>query len=71
MLQQLAMLQNLLSSPIFAFGDYNIDIQDMKGSGVLKAHNLQCLEMPGGQPVKMRKKKDGLCTLHWVHEILC
>lgn len=56
-LQQLVMLQNLLNLPIFAYGDYNIDIQDMRDSGILRAHNLQCLEMPGGPSVKLDKRR--------------
>lgn len=54
-IQQIVMLQNLLKLPVFAFGDYNIDIQDMRDSGILKAHNLQCLEMPGGPSIKLGK----------------
>jgi len=42
MIQQLAMLQNLLNLPILAFGDYNIDILDMTQSGFLKACDMAC-----------------------------
>lgn len=56
-IQQLVMLQNLLNLPIFAFGDYNIDILDMKQSGFLKAHGLHVLELPGGPSVKFGKRK--------------
>ena len=56
-IQQLAMLQNLLNLPLLAFGDYNIDILDMKQSGLLKAHGMYVLELPGGPSVKFGQRK--------------
>jgi len=56
-IQQLAMLQNLLNLPLLAFGDYNIDILDMKQSGLLKAHGMHVLELPGGPSVKFGHRK--------------
>jgi len=55
--QQLVMLQNILNLAILAFGDYNIDSYDMDVSGLLKAHNLHILEMPGGPSVKYGSRK--------------
>jgi len=37
-IQQLAMLLNILNLPLLAFGDYNIDSYDMEISGLLKPH---------------------------------
>jgi len=54
-IQQLVMLQNLLKLPILAFGDYNIDILGMKQPGLLKAHGMYVLELPGGPSVKFGK----------------
>jgi len=51
-IQQVSMLQNILNLPLLAFGDYNIDTYDMEMSGLLKAHNLNLLELPGGPSVK-------------------
>lgn len=51
------MLQNLLNLPLLAFGDYNIDIIDMKQSGVLKAHDMYVLELPRGPSVKFGQRK--------------
>lgn len=62
-IQQLVMLQNLLNLPVLAFGDYNIDILDMKQSGLLKAHGMCVLELPGGPSVKFGKRKNRLHTL--------
>lgn len=44
-IQQLVMLQNLLNLPLLAVGDYNIDILDMKQSGLLKAHGMYVIEL--------------------------
>lgn len=56
-IQQLAMLQNILNLPLLAFGDYNIDTYDMESSGLLKAHNLHILELPGGHSVKYGSRR--------------
>lgn len=56
-IQQLAMLQNILNLPFLAFGDYNIDSYDMEISGLLKAHNLCILELPGGPSVRFGSRK--------------
>jgi len=55
--QQLAMLQNILNLPLLALGDYNIDSYDMKMSGLLTAHNLNILGMPGGPSVRLGSRK--------------
>lgn len=55
--QQLAMLQNIFDLPLLAFGDYNIDSYDMEISGLLKAHNLNILELPGGPSVRYGRRK--------------
>lgn len=47
----------MLNLPILAFGDYNRDILDMKQSGLLKAHGMYVLELPGGPSVKFGKRK--------------
>jgi len=49
------MLQNILNLPILFFGDFNIHITDMSDSGLLTAHNLNILEMPGGPSTKYGK----------------
>jgi len=51
------MLQNILNLPILAFGDFNIHITDMIDSGLLKAHNLNIIKMPGGPSTKYGKRQ--------------
>lgn len=54
------MLKNLLHLPVIIFGDFNIDIQDLRNSGFLQAHSLIAIEfneLPGGGAVTNGKRK--------------
>lgn len=39
------------------FGDFNIDIADLRASGILQAHKLTATELPGGGTIKNGSKK--------------
>lgn len=56
-LQQIHMLTSLLNLPVIMFGDFNIDISDLRASGILQAHNLTAIELPGGGTIKNGKRK--------------
>ena len=51
------MLKNLMNLPLFIFGDYNIDIHDLRNTGFLQAHNLIAVELPGGGTIKNETRK--------------
>jgi len=51
------MLQNILNLPVLFFGDFNIHITDMIDSGLLAAHNLNIIEMPGDPSTKNGKRQ--------------
>lgn len=57
MLYSRVMLQNILNLPKLFFGDFNIHITDMIDSGLLKAHNLNIIELPGGTSTKYGKRQ--------------
>lgn len=56
-LQQIHMLTTLLNLPMIMFGDFNIDIADLRASGILQAHNLTAIELPGGGTIKNGTRK--------------
>jgi len=55
--QQVVVLRTILNLPISMFGDFNIDMKDLRNLGLLQAHSLSALELTGDPSIRNGYRK--------------